>query len=441
MSTDLRASAAPVSRNVAPRLCLIVHDDLELRLRMAALVRQADATLRSDSVSRRGLSEMSEDRLHGYVALFFIIDFQAAANFDPLSDVTRVPGRSAYRPFFVIARGGDERAAARSIKAGAVDYWPIHSVKVGELRASLLPLLQGASTGRAAGRPPAAPPAAPQICGYRLIRKLAESATATVYLTENDEMAASVALKVQAIGGLRALSAGARKQFVRECQILSSFNHRGIADLLDFGITDEYLFLALEYFPCGSLRERLRNPVSESDAFQYARQIGESLRVVHAAGVVHRDLKPSNVMLREDNRPVLIDFGSALAPMLAGDRSYNDFVTGTPYYAAPEQIDGRDPDARGDLYSLGVVLFEMLVGAVPFAGGTLQAVFDGHRATEVPRLPDNRRRYQPIVDRLLAKDPVDRYQSAASFVEGLDAFAASGRLSTSTARSTGALGA
>ena len=115
MSTDLRASAAPVSRNVAPRLCLIVHDDLELRLRMAALVRQADATLRSDSVSRRGLSEMSEDRLHGYVALFFIIDFQAAANFDPLSDVTRVPGRSAYRPFFVIARGGDERAAARSI--------------------------------------------------------------------------------------------------------------------------------------------------------------------------------------------------------------------------------------------------------------------------------------------------------------------------------------
>ena len=92
------------------------------------------------------------------------------------------------------------------------------------------------------------------------------------------------------------------QRFVRECEILSTLNHRSIADVLDFGITDDYLYLALEYFPCGSLRDRLKNPVSEADAVNYARQIGEALQVLHAAHVVHRDLKPSNLMLTDDNR-------------------------------------------------------------------------------------------------------------------------------------------
>ena len=145
-------------------------------------------------------------------------------------------------------------------------------------------------------------------------------------------------------------------------RIISSLNHRSIADVIDFGITSEYLYLALEYFPCGSLRERLKNPVSEADARDYARQIAEALLVVHAAGVIHRDLKPSNLMLTTANRLVLIDFGSARAQLVAHDLSRSDLVTGTPYYACPEQIAGDDTDHRGDLYSLGIIFYEMLTG-------------------------------------------------------------------------------
>jgi serine/threonine-protein kinase PpkA len=228
-----------------------------------------------------------------------------------------------------------------------------------------------------------------------------------------------------------------RQRFVRECEILSSLNHRSIADVMDFGITEDYLYLALEYFPCGSLRDRLKNPVSEADAVNYARQIGEALQVLHAARVVHRDLKPSNLMLTDDNRVILIDFGSASARLDASDASGSELCTGTPYYLCPEQIDNRDPDGRGDLYSLGILLYEMLVGSLPYVGKTLSEIFAAHLAAPVPRLPQRVLRYQPIIDRLLAKDPADRYPSAALFIEDLNAVSAPIRTSVDRANNLG----
>ena len=100
---------------------------------------------------------------------------------------------------------------------------------------------------------------------------------------------------------------------------------------------------------------------------------------MHAAGIVHRDLKPSNLMLTTDNRVVLIDFGSARAQLVGLELSRSDLMTGTPYYVCPEQIEGRDPDQRGDLYSLGIILYEMLAGRLPFTGNSLTDIFEGHR--------------------------------------------------------------
>jgi serine/threonine-protein kinase PpkA len=194
------------------------------------------------------------------------------------------------------------------------------------------------------------------------------------------------------------------------------------------------LYLALEYFPCGSLRERMRNPISEADAYHYARQIGEALQVVHAAHIVHRDLKPSNIMLNNDNRVVLIDFGSARRQLTGQDLSRSDLGTGTPNYVSPEQIAGRVPDARGDLYSLGIVLFEMLAGALPYGGKTLAEIFAAHRSAAVPRLPKHLDRYQAVVDGLLAKEPADRYASASVFLEALN-IARNGNSNSNSARS------
>jgi serine/threonine protein kinase len=159
--------------------------------------------------------------------------------------------------------------------------------------------------------------------------------------------------------------------------------------------------------------------------------------VLHAARIVHRDLKPSNLMLTDDNRLILIDFGSASMRLAASELSRSDLCTGTPYYVCPEQIENRDPDARGDLYSLGVVLFEMLVGALPYVGNNLNEIFAGHRSGAVPRLPQRVLRYQPIIDRLLAKDPADRYPSAALFLEDLSAVSAPIRTSVDDANHPG----
>src|SRR5882672_7067037 len=438
-STDRSESTTIVGVKRGTARCLVVHDDLELRLRLGALVRRAIPTLDADCISSASFDTLPTDRITAYAALLLIVEFSlrdGAA--DPLARLSHAHALSPRLPIFVFARGGDERNAARTIKLGANDYWPIHSVKIGELSEVLQRLAEPArSSGTTTITAAVDPRHQLQIAGYRLVKTIAESAAAAVYLARNDDLAQPVALKVQALKGRGEVTEADRQRFVRECQILSALNHRSIADVLDFGVTDDYLYLALEYFPCGSLRDRLKNPVSEADAINYARQIGEALQVLHAAHVVHRDLKPSNLMLTDDNRVILIDFGSACLQLEASDLSRSDLCTGTPYYVCPEQIANRDPDGRGDLYSLGVVLYEMLTGTLPYTGTNLTEIFAGHRSAPVPRLPRHVLRYQPIIDRLMAKDPDERYPTATLFLEDLGAVSAPIRTSVDGVAPTG----
>jgi predicted Ser/Thr protein kinase len=434
----------PVLKRATGR-CLVVHDDLELRLRLAALVRRAIPKMDADCLSSASFDALTPERITGYLALLLIVEFTLRDDAtDPLARLIRARSLAPQMPMFVFARGGDERSAARTIKLGANDYWPIHAVKIGELTEVLRPLAEpvrdaGAASGTSGSTTTTATIDAwrqPQIAGYRVLKTIAQSTTAAVYLARNDELSQPVALKVQTLRG-HVVTDADRQRFVRECKILSSLNHRSIADVLDFGITDDYSYLALEYFPCGSLRDRLKNPVSEADAINYARQIGEALQVLHAAHIVHRDLKPSNLMLTDDNRVILIDFGSACLQREASDLSRSDLCTGTPYYVCPEQIANRDPDGRGDLYSLGIVLYEMLTGQLPYLGENLSEIFAGHRSAPVPRLPRQVLRYQPIIDRLMAKAPDDRYLSATLFLEDLSAVSAPIRTSVDGARPMG----
>jgi tRNA A-37 threonylcarbamoyl transferase component Bud32 len=412
---------APAERSRSTVLCLVVHDELELRLRLAALIRRAIPKVDADTVTRAGFDAISVERLRAYVAVMFIVEFtppEAAAA--ALASLELLHKRAPNLPIFVFARGGNERTAVRAMKLGASDYWPIHSVMVGELCSTLQPLIEPPPPAAAATIPIVDRWRQPEIAGYALLKKIAQSAAASVYLARNAEFPSPVALKIHAIKGQQVVSVADRERFAKECEILSKLNHRSIANVLDYGVTDDYLYLALEYFPCGSLRERLKHPVSEADAVNYAHQIGEALQIVHAAHIVHRDLKPSNLMLTNENRLVLIDFGSARTQFTASDLTRSEDCTGTPYYVCPEQIDDREPDARGDLYSLGVVLFEMLSGALPFLGKTLADILAAHRTASVPRLPEHLKTYQAIVDRLLAKSPQDRYACAAEFLDALD---------------------
>ncbi|MGO9426392.1 MAG: hypothetical protein ACLP6Z_13445, partial [Steroidobacteraceae bacterium] len=152
----------PVSR--AGGLCLVVHDDLELRLRLAGLVRRAAATLDADTVTASGLESLSAEQVRSYLAVLLIVEFmQRGGESDPLAALARLRARAPGVPIYIFARHGTERWAARAVKAGAADYWPIHSVDLAELTAALQ-LLRA---------PPRSDPA-PEVAGYRILKKIAQ---------------------------------------------------------------------------------------------------------------------------------------------------------------------------------------------------------------------------------------------------------------------------
>jgi eukaryotic-like serine/threonine-protein kinase len=327
----------------------------------------------------------------------------------------------------VLAENGSEMSAVRAMKSGAKDYLPLARIS----RDSLLKAVAEANAKRGAAADAAADallaPAieAPHIRvpGYAIVKEISTSNFSSVFLARSERLRRNVVLKVMNRGtSPRELDDAER--FQREYEIISSIAHRAIAEIHDFGTLPEYKYLAMEYIPCGDLRDRLRNPLSIDESLYYLRSIAEALRVIHVFGILHRDLKPANVMLREDNSPVLIDFGLARRSMEDADTTGAGQVLGSPYYISPEQSQGQRVDARTDLYSLGVMFYEMLTGLRPYNGRSAMAIMAQHAGSPVPILPPNVALQQALLDRLMAKRAEERYASADELLADLGPLAA-----------------
>src|SRR5690606_28873305 len=201
-------------------------------------------------------------------------------------------------------------------------------------------------------------------------------------------------------------------QFAREFETVGVLRHPGVVDIYDYGVHDGREFIAMEYFPCGDLKARLQNPVSEQEALDYLERIAEALAAVHAEGILHRDLKPPNIMLREDGEVVLIDFGLARS-LGHGTRSTRAGVLrGSPYYMSPEQAQGLELDRRSDLYSLGVIFFELLTGTKPYLGNSAIEVLQQHVNGSVPALPEPFTPHQALLEGMMAVARDDRVLGA-----------------------------
>ncbi|HET7810366.1 MAG TPA: protein kinase [Steroidobacteraceae bacterium] len=270
---------------------------------------------------------------------------------------------------------------------------------------------------------PVAPPNH-QIPGYTILQKIGESEAAAVYLAISEDIGHNVALKISKrrhSGEANPNDTGARSiMFQREFEAIAALDHPSIIDLYDYGIHEGVEFLAMEYFPCGDLKARLQNPLTAEEAMAFLKEIARSLKVVHDAGIIHRDLKPPNVMLRADGSVVLIDFGLARS-LLSGDGSTRTGVLrGSPYYMSPEQAQGEPLDARTDLYSLGVILYEMLAGRKPYLGNSAIDVLQQHVMAPVPELPMPYLAYQPLLERLMSKSRDNRIASCDDLLVALD---------------------
>jgi len=269
------------------------------------------------------------------------------------------------------------------------------------------------------------------IRGYRCIRRLATGATSDLYVAESERAGSLVALKVARDRQDEQQPVDAFRRFLQEYEIAQRISSPAVVRLHDLGVSDDHAWLVMEYFALGDLRRRMRNGVSPREALRFGVAIAQALTAVHAAGVLHRDLKPGNVMLREDSSIALIDFGLSKDAALALDVTDTGTIFGTPHYMSPEQGHAEPLDARSDLYSLGVILFEMLAGEKPYRADNPMAIVYKHRKEPLPQLPAQFTAVQPVLERLLAKLPADRFadarQAAAGLEETLSAWLARGR--------------
>jgi tRNA A-37 threonylcarbamoyl transferase component Bud32 len=261
--------------------------------------------------------------------------------------------------------------------------------------------------------------AEPVIKGYRVLAKIGEGGMSSVFLAEEESRKRKVVLKV--LRGRRGDDESLWKRFFQECAIVSAIQHDHVVPIYDQGFGDELAYIAMEYLGGGTLREVIDRGLSPRQALSLLSQAASGLAEIHRCGIVHRDIKPANLMLRTEGVLVLTDFGVAKRLDRGAGQTLHGEILGTPYYLSPEQAQGAAVSPCSDIYSLGVIFYEMLTGRRPFGGDTILEIISQHLAAPVPRLPAPLADYQRLVDGMLAKRPEDRFQNADDVLAEIDA--------------------
>ena len=261
----------------------------------------------------------------------------------------------------------------------------------------------------------------PEIPGYTIEHLLGEGGMARVYLAIQRGFERPVALKI--IAPELAANEEFGKRFLREARIVGMLSHPHIVPVYDVGEHKGLLYLAMEILAEGDLRSRLVGPLGEEIALRITRQLASALGYAHKKGFIHRDVKPDNVLFRDADTAVLTDFGIARAAEDSEDVTQItqvQSVIGSPKYMSPEQSLGHKLDARTDIYSLGVMLFQMLSGDAPFGGRNLTEIAIQRFEHKLPQLPGHWRHLQGLLDRMLAYERDQRFASCEDLLIALD---------------------
>lgn len=259
------------------------------------------------------------------------------------------------------------------------------------------------------------------IPGYRLIKKLGSGGMAHVFLAEQSSLTRQVALKIMTTRS----DPEKVERFFQEARLVARLHHPNIVAVHDIGEVDGLIFIAMDYMPGGNLTELLKQqpslPIERT--LQIIQDIALALQHAHENSIVHRDIKPDNVLFSLDqSRAVLTDFGIARDQLANTELTQVGTTLGTPKYMSPEQARGKPLDGRSDLYSLGVLLYQMLTGSLPYHAPDALTLALAHIQKPPPALPTNLAWLQPLIDKSMAKQPDERFvdgQAMIAFIQSL----------------------
>ena len=247
-----------------------------------------------------------------------------------------------------------------------------------------------------------------KIPGYRIERLIGRGGTSSVYLAVQISLNRQVALKV-----MKKFDDPRRiERFMHEGRVIASLNHRNIITIYDVGTVRDRHFIAMEYLHGGSLSEKIDEGLPLPKILSLLEQVAACLHFVHRRGIIHRDIKPGNILFHADGTPKLTDFG--IAKLIDNDQelTMDGSAIGSPYYLSPEQAQGEPLDGRSDIYALGIVFYQLLTGKRPYAKNTPLETVVAHLTQPLPMLPRQYAAYQGLLERMIAKEPVDRFATA-----------------------------
>ncbi len=398
---------------------LVVDDDDAIRGWLVAVLRSARHTVRSFGSAEEALPQIrktlpdlvvSDIRLPGKSGL-------------ELLETLRADPPTATLPLILITSVGHRQIFRKGMELGADDFItkPLAVEEVTRAVDARLARAHAQSAGervRSAVADPAALPA--RIGRFRIEKRLARG-VGTQVLLGRDQSGVQAAIKMlgHAADEDRDVTL---ERFAREIETAGAVRHPNLAAVLDRGLTaDGEPWVAFEFFPMGDLAGFLTQGIAPHLACRIVGQVAAGLGALHGAGIVHRDVKPANIMVRSANAFVVTDFGTAKRVRVDTTLTPDGRVVGTPSYVSPEQITRKPLGPQTDIYSLGVVFHEMLCGNKPFAGADFHQVLHSHVMVPAPPLPTRLARFQPVVDRMLAKDPAARFATTDELIEAVNA--------------------
>ena len=351
--------------------------------------------------------------------------------FDWLTEFKQKPG---FPPTIILTAEGDEYIAVKAIKLGAADYLNKVDITPKRLIDVIKEAIEFASESIAKQQEDINDatdiiekihykekeiiPDHGLAIGYKIVRKIGQGAISKVYLAERAEDNQSLVLKVLDIQN--APGHATIERFVLEAKLISELASPFVVKIYDHGLTEDYGFIAMEFFSRGDLKQRMEMNIPPELTATYMIYIAYGLNEIHKTGVIHRDLKPANIMFRGDDSLALADFGISKKLDSDADLTTLGQIMGTPHYMSPEQGEGLSVDGRTDLYSAGVMLYELLMREKPFTAPSPAALIYKHVNDDIPRLPEELNRFQDIIDKLMAKKPDDRYSSASELIQALE---------------------